>query len=139
MPPKLVTTAPCRPRSEPPPKAPKPESASPPPPCSEPPPPPPPTALVAAFLGGLLVGRTPEYLGKQVRQREITFISLYALALPATVLIGTALALALPAGRAGLLNTGPHGLAEPLYAFTSAANSNGSAFAGLNADTTFYN
>jgi len=97
------------------------------------------TALVAVFLGGLLVGRTPEYLGKQVRQREITFISLYALALPATVLIGTALALALPAGRAGLLNTGPHGLAEPLYAFTSAANSNGSAFAGLNADTTFYN
>ena len=96
-------------------------------------------SLVAVFLGGLMIGRTPEYLGKRIRRREITFVALYSLSLPATLLIGAAVAVGLPAGRSGLLNTGAHGLSEALYAMTSAANSNGSAFAGLNANTTFYN
>ena len=96
-------------------------------------------ALLAVFLGGLMVGRTPEYLGKRVRRREMTFIALYALAMPATLLIGTALAIGLRSGQSSLLNTGAHGLSEALYAVTSAANSNGSAFAGINANTTFFN
>ncbi|SDY82078.1 K+-transporting ATPase ATPase A chain [Geodermatophilus africanus] len=96
-------------------------------------------AVVAVFVAGLMVGRTPEYLGKRLGRREMTLASLYLLATPALVLIGTAVAIAVPAGQASLLNEGPHGLSEVLYAFTSAANNNGSAFAGLSANTPFFN
>ena len=95
-------------------------------------------AVVTVFIAGLMVGRTPEYLGKKIGGREIKFASLYFLATPALVLIGTAVAIAFPAGRAGMLNSGQHGLSEVLYAFTSAANNNGSAFAGLTVNTPFY-
>jgi K+-transporting ATPase ATPase A chain len=96
-------------------------------------------ALVAVFLGGLMVGRTPEYLGKRVRRREITFVALYTLTMPATLLVGAAVAIGFRKGQSSLLNTGAHGLSEAIYAVTSAANSNGSAFAGINANTTFFN
>lgn len=96
-------------------------------------------AVVAVFVAGLMVGRTPEYLGKKLGRREMTLASLYILTTPAIVLIGAAVAIAVPAGQAGMLNSGPHGLSEVLYAFTSAGNNNGSAFAGLSANTTFYN
>jgi K+-transporting ATPase ATPase A chain len=86
-----------------------------------------------------MVGRTPEYLGKRVQRREVQMAMLYILAFPAVVLTLTALAVVLPDGVAGLNNRGPHGLSEILYAFTSAAANNGSAFAGLTAGTTFYN
>jgi K+-transporting ATPase ATPase A chain len=95
-------------------------------------------AVVAVFVAGLMVGRTPEYLGKRLGGREMTLASLYVVAVPALVLVGTAVALAVPAGRASLQESGPHGMSEVLYAFTSAANNNGSAFAGLSADTPFY-
>jgi len=96
-------------------------------------------AVVAVFVAGLMVGRTPEYLGKKLGRREMTLASLYLLTTPAIVLTGTAIAVAVPAGQAGMLNSGPHGLTEVLYAFTSAGNNNGSAFAGLSANTPFYN
>jgi len=96
-------------------------------------------ALITVFIAGLMVGRTPEYLGKKVDIFEMKMASLAVLIPCALVLVGTALAVALPAGRAGILNPGPHGFSEVLYAFSSAANNNGSAFAGLNANTTFYN
>ena len=96
-------------------------------------------AIVATFLAGLMVGRTPEYLGKQIRGREMKLAGLAVLVMPVTVLILTAIAVALPAGRAGPLNAGPHGFSEILYTFTSEANTNGSAFGGLSANTTFYN
>jgi K+-transporting ATPase ATPase A chain len=96
-------------------------------------------AIVAVFIAGLMVGRTPEYLGKKIGRREITLVALYVLATPALVLIGTGIAIATPAGQAGILNPGAHGLSEVLYAFTSAANNNGSAFAGLTVATPFYN
>jgi K+-transporting ATPase ATPase A chain len=96
-------------------------------------------AIVATFLAGLMVGRTPEYLGKQIRGREMKLAGLAVLVMPVTVLILTAIAVALPAGRAGPLNSGPHGFSEVLYTFTSEANTNGSAFGGLSANTTFYN
>ncbi len=96
-------------------------------------------AVVAVFVAGLMVGRTPEYLGKKIQAREIKFASLYILATPACVLIATALALAFPGERAAILNSGPHGLSEVLYAFTSQANNNGSAFAGLAGNTAWYN
>ena len=96
-------------------------------------------AVIAVFVAGLMVGRTPEYLGKRLGGREMTLASLYLIAVPALVLVGTAVAVALPTGRESLLNSGPHGLTEILYAFTSAANNNGSAFAGLSANTPFYN
>ncbi|MEI3849128.1 MULTISPECIES: potassium-transporting ATPase subunit KdpA [unclassified Microbacterium] len=97
-------------------------------------------AVLAVFVGGLLVGRTPEYLGKRIGPREITLASLYILVVPTLVLGGTALSFALPGIReevvsTSILNPGPHGLSEVLYAFTSAANNNGSAFAGLTAST----
>jgi K+-transporting ATPase ATPase A chain len=96
-------------------------------------------AVVAVFLAGLMVGRTPEYLGKKVGAFEMKMASLVIL-LPCTmVLVGTAAAVALPQGRAGVFNPGPHGFSEVLYAFSSASNNNGSAFAGLKADTPFYN
>jgi len=96
-------------------------------------------AVVTVFVAGLMVGRTPEYLGKKIRSREVKFAALYILATPAVALVGTAVAMSVPAARAAMLNSGPHGLSEVLYAFTSAANNNGSAFAGLSANTSFYN
>ncbi|TWV33124.1 potassium-transporting ATPase subunit KdpA [Streptomyces misionensis] len=96
-------------------------------------------AVVAVFIAGLMVGRTPEYLGKKLRGREMKYASLYILTTPAIVLAGTGVAMALPGERAAMLNHGPHGFSEVLYAFTSAANNNGSAFAGLSANTVWYN
>ncbi|HEU5036196.1 MAG TPA: potassium-transporting ATPase subunit KdpA [Nocardioides sp.] len=96
-------------------------------------------AVVTVFLSGLMVGRTPEYLGKKIGQREIVMTAVYVLTTPVLVLVGGAIALTAGDGLAGLLNTGPHGLSEGLYAVTSAANNNGSAFAGLTADTPFWN
>ncbi|MBH1938573.1 potassium-transporting ATPase subunit KdpA [Streptomyces sp. AV19] len=96
-------------------------------------------AVVAVFVAGLMVGRTPEYLGKKLGSREMRFASLYLLTTPAVVLVGTGLAMALPGERAAMANAGPHGFSEVLYAFTSAANNNGSAFAGLGSDTVWYN
>ena len=96
-------------------------------------------ALVAVFIAGLMVGRTPEYLGKKIGAFEMKMAALAILLPCATVLVGTAVAVVVPAGRAGILNPGPHGFSEVLYAFSSAANNNGSAFAGLGANTSFYN
>jgi K+-transporting ATPase ATPase A chain len=96
-------------------------------------------AVIAVFVAGLMVGRTPEYLGKKITAREIKLAASYFLVTPILVLIGTAVAMALPGERASMANGGPHGLSEVLYAFTSAANNNGSAFAGLNANTVWYN
>jgi K+-transporting ATPase ATPase A chain len=96
-------------------------------------------AVITVFVAGLMVGRTPEYLGKKLRGREVKFASLYLLTTPSIVLVGTAIAMALPGERAAMLNTGPHGLSEVLYAFTSAANNNGSAFAGISVNTVWYN
>ncbi len=96
-------------------------------------------AVLSVFIAGLMVGRTPEYLGKKIAGREVKFASLYLLTTPTLVLAGTALAMALPGERAAMLNSGPHGLSEVLYAFTSAANNNGSAFAGIGVNTVWYN
>jgi K+-transporting ATPase ATPase A chain len=96
-------------------------------------------AVITVFIAGLMVGRTPELLLKKIGSREVKFASLYFLTTPTLVLAGTGLAMALPSERASMLNTGPHGLSEVLYAFTSAANNNGSAFAGISVDTTWYN
>lgn len=96
-------------------------------------------AIITVFVAGLMVGRTPEYLGKKITPREIKFAATYFLITPLLVLTGTALAMATPGQRAGMLNTGPHGLSEVLYAFTSASNNNGSAFAGLSVNTEWYN
>jgi K+-transporting ATPase ATPase A chain len=96
-------------------------------------------AVLSVFVAGLMVGRTPEYLGKKISGREVKFASLYLLTTPTLVLSGAALAMALPGERASMLNSGPHGLSEVLYAFTSAANNNGSAFAGISVNTTWYN
>ena len=96
-------------------------------------------AIITVFVAGLMVGRTPTYLGKRIGGTEMKYAASYLLVTPAVVLIGTATALALPAGRAGPLNSGPHALTEIAYAFGSAANNNGSAFAGLSANTDFYN
>jgi K+-transporting ATPase ATPase A chain len=96
-------------------------------------------AMITVFLAGLMVGRTPTYLGKRIGGTEMKYAAGYLLVTPAVVLLGTAVALAVPAGRAGPLNSGPHALTEIAYAFGSAANNNGSAFAGLSANTDFYN
>ncbi|MFO0941511.1 MAG: potassium-transporting ATPase subunit KdpA [Pirellulales bacterium] len=96
-------------------------------------------AIVAVFLSGLMVGRTPEYLGKKIAGFEIKMASLVILLPCAMVLVGTAIAVLLDSGQAGVSNPGPHGFSEILYAFSSAANNNGSAFAGLSANTPFYN
>lgn len=96
-------------------------------------------AVITVFVAGLMVGRTPEYLGKKLNPREIKLAASYFLVTPLIVLTGTAIAMALPGERAGMLNSGPHGLSEVLYAFTSAANNNGSAFAGLSVNTDWYN
>lgn len=96
-------------------------------------------ALVAVFLSGLMVGRTPEYLGKKLGAFEIKMASLVVLLPCAMVLVGTALGVTAEDGKKGVLNAGPHGFSEVLYAYSSAANNNGSAFAGLGANTPFYN
>jgi len=96
-------------------------------------------AILTVFIAGLMVGRTPEYLGKKIRPREMKLAASYFPVTELLVLLGTAIAMGLPAERAGMANTGPHGLSEVLYAFTSASNNNGSAFAGLSANTTWWN
>jgi K+-transporting ATPase ATPase A chain len=96
-------------------------------------------ALLAVFVAGLMVGRTPEYLGKKVEAREIKLAMLAVLILPVAILGFSAVSAVIPAGLAGLLNNGPHGLSEILYAFSSAAGNNGSAFAGLTANSPWYN
>jgi len=98
------------------------------------------TAAIAVFLAGLMIGRTPEYLGKQIGPNENKMIVLYALTGPITILMLTAIAISTKAGLAGLTtNTGPHGLTEILFGFASSFANNGQAFAGLNANTPFYN
>ncbi len=96
-------------------------------------------AIIAVFIGGLMIGRTPEYLGKKIQAREVKLAGLAAIVMPLIVLTMSAIAVSLSAGRAGALNAGPHGFSEILYAFTSQGNNNGSAFAGLSANSAFYN
>lgn len=96
-------------------------------------------AITAVFICGLMIGRTPEYLGKKIEPFEMKMVSLAILATPLLVLFGTALAVSNDAGVAGIANPGAHGFSEILYAFTSSGNNNGSAFAGLSANTPFYN
>jgi K+-transporting ATPase ATPase A chain len=96
-------------------------------------------AIIGVFVAGLMVGRTPEYLGKKIESYEMKMASLMILIPPAIVLIGTAIGVIAPAGKAGMANPGIHGFSEVLYAFSSAGNNNGSAFAGLSANTPFYN
>ncbi len=96
-------------------------------------------ALLAVFIAGLMIGRTPEYLGKKIEAYEMKMVAITILVTPLLVLGGTALAVMADAGRAGIANPGAHGFSEILYALSSAANNNGSAFAGLSANTPFYN
>jgi len=96
-------------------------------------------AILAVFIAGLMIGRTPEYLGKKIEAHEMKMASMAILVTPLLVLVGTAIAVMADAGRVGVANPGTHGFTEILYAFTSAANNNGSAFAGLSANTPFYN
>jgi len=96
-------------------------------------------AIIAVFIGGLMIGRTPEYLGKKIQAKEIKLAGLGALVMPLIVIIFTAIAVSIHAGRAGPLNAGPHGFSEILYALTSQGNNNGSAFGGLTGNTSFYN
>jgi K+-transporting ATPase ATPase A chain len=95
--------------------------------------------VLTVFIAGLMVGRTPEYLGKKIQAREVQMAMLYALVFPAAILTMTALSVVLPAGLKGLNNAGPHGLSEILYAFSSTVGNNGSAFAGLTGSTYYYN
>ena len=96
-------------------------------------------AILAVFIAGLMIGRTPEYLGKKIESHEMKLTSIAILVTPIVVLVGTAIAVLATDGKAGIANPGAHGFSEILYAFTSAANNNGSAFAGLSANTPFYN
>ncbi len=96
-------------------------------------------AIVGVFIAGLMIGRTPEYLGKKIEAFEMKMTSIAILVMPIIVLVGTAVAVSVSAGQAGVANPGAHGFSEILYAFTSAANNNGSAFAGISANTPFYN
>jgi K+-transporting ATPase ATPase A chain len=95
--------------------------------------------MIAVFVSGLMVGRTPEYLGKKIEAYEMKMAALVVLIPPILVLVGTALAITLPLGKAAIFNPGPHGFSEILYAFSSVGNNNGSAFAGLGANNFFYN
>jgi K+-transporting ATPase ATPase A chain len=95
--------------------------------------------VLTVFVAGLMVGRSPDYLGKKVGQREVQVVMFGLLVFPLLVLAGTAIALSIPSGVAGLGNDGAHGLSEMLYAFSSTAGNNGSAFAGLNGGSTFFN
>ena len=96
-------------------------------------------AIITVFIGGLMIGRTPEYLGKKIQSREVKLAALAVLVMPIVVVAFTAVAVSVHAGRGGPLNSGPHGFTEILYAFTSQANNNGSAFAGLSGNSAFYN
>src|ERR1700727_3848399 len=96
-------------------------------------------AIVTVFVGGLMVGRTPEYLGKKIRPTEMKYAALYFLVLPVTILTAAGLSIGLKTTQTSILNPGPHGLTEIMYAFTSMANNNGSAFAGLTTATDWYN
>ena len=96
-------------------------------------------AVIAVFIGGLMIGRTPEYLGKKIQAKEVKLAGLGALVMPMIVLILTAIAVSIHAGRAGPLNAGPHGFTEILYGLTSQGNNNGSAFGGLTGNSAFYN
>jgi K+-transporting ATPase ATPase A chain len=96
-------------------------------------------AILGVFIAGLMIGRTPEYIGKKIEALEMKLASIFILTTPFVVLIGTAVAVVTVAGKAGVANPGPHGFSEILYAFSSAANNNGSAFGGLSANTVFYN
>jgi K+-transporting ATPase ATPase A chain len=96
-------------------------------------------AILGVFIAGLMIGRTPEYLGKKIEAREMKLASIFILTTPMVVLAGTAIAVVTLGGKAGVSNPGAHGFSEILYAFTSAGNNNGSAFAGLSANTEFYN
>ena len=96
-------------------------------------------AILGVFIAGLMIGRTPEYLGKNIEAYEMKLTSVAILVTPVVVLLGTAIAVIADAGKAGVANPGAHGFSEILYAFSSAANNNGSAFAGLSANTPFYN
>ncbi|WP_296557184.1 potassium-transporting ATPase subunit KdpA [Pigmentiphaga sp.] len=96
-------------------------------------------AITGVFIAGLMIGRTPEYLGKKIESYDMKMVAIVLLATPLLVLLGTALAVSLADGRAGIFNPGAHGFSEVLYALSSAANNNGSAFAGLSANTPFYN
>ena len=96
-------------------------------------------AIIGVFIGGLMIGRTPEYLGKKIQAREVKLAGLGSLVMPIIVLLFTAIAVSVAAGRAGPLNAGPHGFTEILYGLTSQGNNNGSAFGGLTGNTPFYN
>ena len=96
-------------------------------------------AIIAVFIAGLMVGRTPEYLGKKIEAYEVKMSTLVVLIPVLAVLLGTAVAVLFRQGTSSVLNPGPHGFSEILYAFSSAGNNNGSAFSGLNANTPFYN
>lgn len=96
-------------------------------------------AVIAVFMAGLMIGRTPEYLGKKLEPFEMKMAAMAVLVTPVLVLAGTAVAISVEVGRSGMLNPGAHGFSEILYAFSSAANNNGSAFGGLSANTPFYN
>jgi K+-transporting ATPase ATPase A chain len=96
-------------------------------------------AVLGVFIAGLMIGRTPEYLGKKIQAREMKLASIFILTTPIVVLMGTAIGVTTQAGIAGIANPGAHGFSEILYAFTSAGNNNGSAFAGLTVNTPFYN
>ena len=96
-------------------------------------------AILGVFIAGLMIGRTPEYIGKKIEANEMKLASIFILTTPFLVLIGTAVAVTAAAGKVGVANPGPHGFTEILYAFSSAANNNGSAFGGLSANTVFYN
>jgi K+-transporting ATPase ATPase A chain len=95
-------------------------------------------ALLAVFIAGLMVGRTPEFLGKKIQAAEMKLVVLYILAVPLAALVFSGVSVVLGTAKASILNPGPHGLSEIVYAFTSAANNNGSAFGGLNAATDWY-
>ena len=96
-------------------------------------------AILAVFIGGLMIGRTPEYLGKKIQAKEVKLAGLGSLVMPMIVLIFTGVAVSIHAGQVAPLNAGPHGFTEILYALTSQGNNNGSAFAGLTGNTAFYN
>lgn len=96
-------------------------------------------AILAVFVAGLMIGRTPEYLGKKIEAHEMKMVSLAILLTPLAVLIGTAVAVVAEPGKAGISAPGAHGFSQVLYALSSAGNNNGSAFAGLSANTPFYN
>jgi len=96
-------------------------------------------AILGVFIAGLMIGRTPEYLGKKIESREMKLASIFILTTPFLVLLGTAIGVMTQAGTAGIANPGAHGFSEILYAFTSAGNNNGSAFGGLSVNTVFYN